>query len=375
MKRLWSRQVGCAIVAAAAAAALGLAGCSAGAADGSRGSGGSTAGAQEDDSGEQIDDAAIVQAPADLAGSTSLSIEAEFTAVQESDEARLLAPGVDLRITEVAQTDALSVEVVEDLGGEVQQTEDEAPVETVHAADGHVFWIARYSSDDPQWEPRGEVPDSTATLALSGNEVADVFTTSDGTMHRGTVVASLPADSGPDAGVLQVETDEKFQELSLLDGTRVASDVEHIYQVAGHQVEVTSAEEFEETFEGLTGEQRLAGSVVGGFVTPWLGRSDNGQGWAGNGQMYLSVELEWAEFESVSDDETGIYVELADGTTVRQHDPASYLSSPFRENPVFLIPADSETVTVVLEPQVTVGIEDEALTWDGPAAELSITAA
>src|SRR5699024_2505490 len=135
------------------------------------------------------------------------------------------------------------------------------------------------------------------------------------------------------------------------------------------------AEEFEETFEGLTGEQRLAGSVVGGFVTPWLGRSDNGQGWAGNGQMYLSVELEWAEFESVSDDETGIYVELADGTTVRQHDPASYLSSPFRENPVFLIPADSETVTVVLEPQVTVGIEDEALTWDGPAAELSITAA
>ncbi len=363
------------MVAVAAAAALGLAGCSAGAADGSRGSGGSAAGAQEDDSGEQVDDAAIVQAPADLAGSTSLPIEAEFTPVEENDEARLLAPGVDLRITEVAQTDALSVEVVEDLGGEVEQTEDEAPVEMVQAADGHVFWIARYTSDDPQWEPRGEIPDSTATLALSGNEVADVFTTSDGTMHRGTVVASLPADSGADTGVLQVETDEKFQALSLLDGTRVSSDVEHIYQVAGHQVEVTSAEEFEETFEGFTGQQqRIAGSVVGGFVTPWLGRSNNGQGWAGSGQVYLSVELEWAEFESVSDDETGIYVELADGTTVRQHDPSSYLSSPFRENPVFLIPADSEAVTVVLEPKVSVALQSEDLTWDGPSAELSITA-
>src|SRR5699024_52388 len=190
MQRPWSRQVGGLMAVIAAAAALGLAGCSAGAADGSRGSGGSAAGAQEDDSGEQVDDAAIVQAPADLAGSTSLPIEAGFTPVEENDEARLLAPGVDLRITEVAQTDALSVEVVEDLGAEVEQTEDEAPVEMVQAADGHVFWIARYTSDDPQWEPRGEVPDSTATLALSGNEVADVFTTSDGTMHRGTVVAS-----------------------------------------------------------------------------------------------------------------------------------------------------------------------------------------
>src|SRR5699024_7903547 len=299
MQRPWTRQVSGLLAVFGAAAELGRAGCSAGAADSSRGSGGSAGGTQEADGGEQIDDAAIVQAPADLAGSTSLAIEAEFTPVEENDEARLLAPGVDLRITEVAQTDTLSVEVVEDLGGEVEQTEDEAPVEMVQAADGHVFWIARYNSDDPQWEPRGEVPDSTATLALSGNEVADVFTTSDGTMHRGTVVASLPTDSGADAGVLQVATDEKFQALSLLDGTRVASDVEHIYQVAGHQVEVTSAEEFEETFEGFTGQQqRIAGSVVGGFVTPWLGRSNNGQGWAGSGQVYLSVELEWAEFES-----------------------------------------------------------------------------
>lgn len=369
MQRPWSRQVGSSVVAIAAAAALGLAGCSAGA-DGSRGNAGPQDDTEQAETGQQL-----AQAPAALAGSTTLSVEAEFTPVDPSDTAHLLAPGVDLRITDVAQTDTLSVEVVEELGGEVEQPDDEEPVEAVQAADGHVFWVARYSSDDPQWEPRGEVPDSTATLALAGNEVAEVFTTSEGTMHRGTLVASVPTGSGADAGILQVETDGKFQALSLLDGSRVASDVEHIYQAAGHQVEVTEAEVFEQTFEGLTGEQRLAGSVVGGFVTPWLGRSDNGQGWAGSGKIYLSVEVEWAEFEAVSSDETGIYVELADGTTVRQHDPAPYLSSPFRENPVFLIPADAETVRVVLEPKVTVGIEDEALTWDGPAAELSITAA
>ena len=363
------RPVTYAIAALATAAALGLAGCSGGT--------DTAPGAGAADSADKQDDAAAFRAQPDLAGTTALTIEAEFTPVEESDAARLLAPGVDLRITQVAQTDTLSAEVLQDLGGELDQADDEATVESVQAAEGQVFWVAEYSSDDPQWEPRGELPDSTASLALSGNEIADVFDTAEGTMHRGTVVASLPADADPQTGVLQVETDGEFQALSLVDGSRVASDVEHIYDSAGAEVQVDSAEEFEETFEGWTGDQqRLAGSVSGGFVTPWLSSRDGGDGWAGPCQVYLAVTVDWAEISATTDDETGIYVELADGTTVRQHDPPVYLSSPFEDDPVFLIPAETEQVTVVLEPQVTVGAGStaETHTWDSPAAELTISA-
>lgn len=359
------------IVALAAAAALGLAGCSGAGADAP------DSGADAAQGADAKDTQATVQAEPDLAGSTALTIDADFTAVTESDTARLLAPGLDLRITEVAQTDTLGADVIEDLGGQLDQEEDGAPVDSVQAADGQVFWVAKYTSDDPQWEPRGEIPDTTATLALAGNEVAQVFSTAEGTMHRGTVVASLPADADPQSGVLQVETDGEFQALSLIDGSRVSSDVEHIYQAAGHQVQVDDAETFEETFEGWTGDQqRLTGSVSGGFVTPWLSSRDGGDGWAGPGQIYLALSVDWAEVSATTDDETGIYVELTDGTTVRQHDPPVYLLSPFADDPVFLIPAETESVTVVLEPKVTVGAGStaETHTWDSTAAELTISA-
>ncbi len=316
------------------------------------------------------------QAPADVAGVTSMSVDAQFRKVDDPESARVLAPGVDLRITGVSRLDTLDADVYTDLTGAAPGTDAEGrPIEVVHPADGQVFYAAEYSSDDPRWAPRGEIPESVASVVVEGNNVAEVFDTAEGTMHRGTIVVSVPADLKPDSAVLEVETDEKFQSLSLLDGRRVSSDVDQVYEIVDHRAEVSSAEEFEETFPGWTGDtQRIAGSATDAFLTAWLGRDHGGDGWAGPGKVYLSVEMEWAEFESTSFDETTIHLELDNGKTVQPSNDPSSLRNVFANNVVFQIPADTEAVTVVVEPRVRVGAGNSAEThdWDPFTAELTI---
>lgn len=378
-RQVQNRRRAAVLVATCAAAGLAMTGCSV--AEGILS--GSDSG-QEASSGDSAEQAPAFQAESGIAGTTTLPIDASFTPVEESLQTSLLAPGVDLRITEVAQVQTLSADVYTDLTGQEPLIEAESPdgqdqsADAVAPADGETFLVASYASDDPQWEPRDNTPDSEASILLNGNEVADAFSTDEGTRHRGTIVVSAPADSSPQDVVLEVETDEVYQSLSLIDGTRVASDVEHIYGVAGSTVEIVSADEFEETFSGWTDEeQRIAGSVTSAFVTPWLDSSHGGQGWAGPGKIYLSVAVDWAEFEATSEDLSTIFVELPDGSTVRQHDPGVTLGSPFSDDPAFAIPAQTETLTVVIEPKVNVGAgaSEKEHSWDPVKATLEIHSA
>lgn len=362
-----TRKRSLALVATVAAAGMALSGCS-------------VAEGIFSDSGSQEDDAASTeqepqfQAEPSIAGTTTLPVDASFTPVEESMQNRLLAPAIDMHITEVAEAESLSPEVYEDLTDETPVAEDEEqPVEAVSPADGQIFLIATYTSNDPQWEPRGNEPDSEASILLSGNEVGEAFSTDDGTMQRGTIVVSAPADSSPDAAVLEVETDEAFQSLSLVDGSRVATDVEHIYGTAESTVEVVSAEEFDETYKDWVGDDsRMAGSVVDGYLTPWLDSSDGGEGWAGSGQLYLSVEVDWADVDVTSSDHTSIYLQLPDETTIKPDN--SPVSHNFDDNAVFRIPADTDNATVVIEPEVEVigGTKSNVDDWEPIEAELEI---
>lgn len=364
------------MVATVAAAGLVLSGCSV--AEGLFS--GSTE--ETEDATAAEEQAPAFQAEPGIAGTTTQPVEVSFTPVEESMQNRLLAPAVDLRITEVAQTQTLSAAVYEDLTGEEavieaeSMDEEDEPVETVAPAEGQVFLIANYASDDPKWEPRGNEPDSEASILIAGNEIAEAFSTDDGTMQRGTIVANVPAEASPDSAVLEVETDEAFQSLSLLDGSRVSSDVEHIYGVTGSTVEVVSAEEFEETFKTWVGDDaRMAGSVVGGFLTPWMDSSDDGQGWAGTDQVYLAVDVDWAEIDASTADRSSIYLQLPDETTVRPDN--SPVDSNFEDDAVFRIPVDTEDVTVVIEPEVEVigGTSSNVDDWQPVEAELAIHAA
>src|SRR5699024_8701292 len=143
----------------------------------------------------------------------------------------------------------------------------------------------------PQWEPRGDVPDTAATLMVDGTEVDELFTTDDGSRHSGTVVASLPSDADVDDAVIELETDGAYQSVSLA-GKRVATDVPQAYP-GPREVSVESADELDASFKHfIDGKTPIQGQVDSAFTTPYLDRND-GDGWSGSGKMYLSVSVDW----------------------------------------------------------------------------------
>lgn len=357
-----------------AAILLGVSACGGGSGDDSGpGSGGDSGPGGETAAGAVPEDA--FRAETEVAGSTAMRVEGKFRKPGGND--KLLAPGVELRITGVAQLDALDADVYTDLtDDEPGRGADGELVQKVYPAEGESFYAVTYRSDDPRWEPGdNELPESTASIVVSGNEMSEVFTTDEETKQQGTAVVSVPEDSRPDEALLEVRTDEKAQSLSLVNGRRVSTDVPQVYQVADHTVRVTDVEEFEENFTGWTGsDQRIAGKVADAFVVPWLDRKNQGTGWAGAGKTYVSVEMDWAEFSSTSEDKSSIRLELADGTLVQPDNDHSGLLSGFQYNAVFQVPADTRSATVIVTPKVKVGAGSTAKNhrWDSFTAKLSV---
>src|SRR5699024_3457123 len=136
----------------------------------------------------------------------------------------------------------------------------------------------------------------------------------EGARSTGTIVVSLPEDHGPDDAVIEIETHDAFQTVSLLDGKRLDSDVEHAYP-GPREVTVESAERLDASFDHwISGPASMQGEVVGGFATPYLdeGRGQ-GDGWAAAGQHYLAVEVDWHLSESNTYSENVVRAETTDG--------------------------------------------------------------
>lgn len=320
-------------------------------------------------------------APIDLAGMTNLSIEAEFEQVQSPSG--LLAPGVDLQVTEVATLGSVSPAVYEDITGkepvadEPIDPESDEKIESVTAADGHQFFVAKFSSTDPQWEPRGEIPRTEGFLVVGGSELDRVLNTDDSTRYQGTIIVSLPQDAQAKDAVLEIETQDKRQSISLVDGQRIDSQVPHVYESAQVTAEVTSADEIDEGFIGWAKQDdRVAGKVVGAYTAPWLGRANRGSGWASPDKMYLSVEAEWRRVSATTFDKTSMYIELPDGDIIHPENDIN-LGTTLKENAVFLVPVDATEVVAVIEPKVVVGAGNSApvLEWDNLESTIVLTKA
>src|SRR5690625_2892305 len=120
--------------------ATSLAACGSGGAGGSDGASGAEEASGAGDESASGEAAAAADAIADsgIAGMTSESVEAEFQAVEDPD-AVLLAPGVDLRITDVATTEVISPNVYEEITGDAPTAEEGVEeMETDRAAAGGV---------------------------------------------------------------------------------------------------------------------------------------------------------------------------------------------------------------------------------------------
>jgi len=329
------------------------------------------------DAATQAADPDLPAAPADLAGLTAVLGDPDLSPVAAGEGTGAHAPGLALQVTAVGYVPTIPVAAYEDLTGDrlPPADEDEAPTE-VRPADGHVFAVATFDATDPQWALPGDDPRTTAHLRVQGSEVTRLFRTDyDGSRHTGTLVVSLPEDHDPADAVIELETRDVLQTVSILDGTRVSTDVVHAYP-GPREVTVESAEKFEASFDHwINGPATVQAEVVGAFATPYLdaGRGQ-GDGWAAPGQHYVAVEVDWHITENTPSAETTVRAETADGQVFQPINDPSSLVDAYANPAVFQLPLDVESVTVVLEASYPNGVTRDAPTieFEPVGAELRI---
>ncbi|MEE6286771.1 hypothetical protein V2J52_03780 [Georgenia sp. MJ173] len=321
-------------------------------------------------------DPSLPAADAELRGVTTILRDAEMHPVAESSETGVHAPGLALAVTATGKVATLSAEVYEDLTGDrLQPDEDgEVPAE-VRPADGHVFLVAEFETSDPQWEPRGNEPRTEGLLRVDGDSGTEVIDTRDDSRTTGTVVLSLPADADPDHAIIELETAGAFQSVSLVDGTRVATDVPHAYPGPA-EVTIESAERLDDSFEHwISDHATVQGEVVGAFATPFLDEGyGRGGGWAAPDQQYLAVAVDWHVSESTTYDETVIRAQTADGDVFQPINDPKGLTDVFERDAVFQVPTDLDAVTIIIESAYRNGVGSGArlIEFEPIQAEISI---
>ncbi|WP_462417432.1 hypothetical protein [Kytococcus sp. Marseille-QA3725] len=295
---------------------------------------------------------------------TTKQLDAELEPVKESPETHLLAPGLDLRITETGQLTELSAQDAEAAGMSVP-----ADADKVVPADGEAFYVMNYSSTDPQIPgPKGdEVPESTATVTIEGSEAGtdSLFTTA-GDRQQGSVIVSAPEDIAPEDLLLEVTTGQEEsleQSLSIVDGTRTSDSAPQLYAVEDFTAEVTDAEAMSFDYVDLTKEtQTIRGEVEKAHLTPYHEQF----GFSRSGELYLVVTVDEPENH---DNRSTIQVEMPDGTTIEPEDENRSLVKAFDGPMTFSVPADAGEAIVRLTPRAKPATE----VTEGEPAEATVT--
>src|SRR5690625_4796240 len=299
------------------------------------------------DTAEPTDDELVMEAEPGVYG-TVTNLDAEWRSVPESELNYLLAPGLELRITQVAQPQSLDIATYEQITGLVGDG-----IETVVPAPGEKFLAATYTSTDPRLPMGGgSTPQTEAALLIEGSEVAQVFSGS-GDRQQDTIVVAIPETAEPEDVVLEAKTsssrrsdEDVIQMISLIDGSRVDTDIPQAYAIADWEaVEVSDAGTMDFHYERITGaSETIRGSVDTAYLTPL--HADHG--WPRTDEIFLVIEVDEPKN---NDNESTIHVELPDGTVVQPQAENSSLVRAFSDPMVFSVPADAGTVTVVLTPR------------------------
>lgn len=278
-----------------------------------------------------------------LANKLSAVPDVDWTPVEESPEHVLQAPGVSLRVTQAALLD----EVEPEIAAQVSEAHGET---RLRPADGEVFLLATVVIEDSQWE--SAEADSEGAVRVAGNHVpAIAFTGGSGERDQSTYLLSIPEGTAAEDAVVELTTGDVVQSLSLIDGSRVDSDVEHIYQ-AGTEVTV-DGEGWSHVFDSwASGTHEVNGQVTGAVITPYV------DGWARPGQVFLGVDIDARDDGGSDEDITTIQIELADGSTVTPDNDHSSLVNRFAERAWFQVPADSEELILHVNPKGRAGLDD-----------------
>lgn len=268
--------------------------------------------------------------------------------VEESPANVVEVLGTRFAVTQTARVDAVPGTLAEQIAPMLFDYADE-----VSAADGEALYVAVVRASDARHEFEGEAPETTTTFRVNGDPVeVDVPPLTAG--DQATVVVSAPEDAKPEDVALEVVQAEAAQELSLVDGSRTASDVEHIYE-RPDSVTVEKGHGWDVSFTGYTKKtEHLTGQIDGAEILPALPK----QGWAKSGNVFLGLDVSTNKLNSTDEDESMIVLELPDGTTQRWLEDPSDLQYRFKDRVWFEIPADAAKATAKVDVIVKAGIKD-----------------
>lgn len=279
--------------------------------------------------------------------------ELEFTELEQDDTTVVSAFGKQLSVTQTVQTTTLPAEVAEQITGTSGDFEEGA---LVSAADGETFVVSVLQVDDPRWEPAEESvrgsSEADTTLRVQGNPLTDPYLdVSAG--DQVTVEVAMPEEPQAEDVTVELVQDDGTQEISLVDGTRVASDVEHIYD-RPTTVEIGDGASWSEDGESRRGTVTMSGQLTDGMISPMV----PDYGWANPGQVLLGLNLTTQELGDAHRDHSTIRLELEDGTTVQPESETRGVDGPFSNTAWFQLPADATEATALISVDMVLGTTD-----------------
>lgn len=207
----------------------------------------------------------------------------------EPDPSRVLEiPGLRYRVSGARITPSLPWSEAEELGflpADARDQEADGDQE-VPAPPGEVYLLAELVVDAPAiFSPHLPEVDVHGDRLVIGGEPGEPWPRPMTSGSRVCIALTVPEDPDPEAAMIEVRCEDVAQRLSLVDGSRIASDLEHWY---GQWYQASPAQVWwERRDEARGGALLMAGAVDSISVHPALGDST----WPSPGNILLGVEL------------------------------------------------------------------------------------
>ena len=249
------------------------------------------------------------------------------------------------------------------LPGEPQDEEtDDGGTElasVVLPGEGRQFLLASWESTDPEWSFVDRVLSTALEIMVGGVRTLSLGPARPEDAERaGTVLAIVDKDPEPAAATLRAETEDRAQEISLVDGSITETLAPALYE-RELAVEVTDAGSFETMVKGETTalDMSVRGTFEEAFLTPFVEEAvplGGRLGWAEEDELHLVVPLAWdMDFSADVKDLSEVVLTLSDGTEVQpvQDRRTIFYDKHSGLTATFTIPAAETSATITVSPR------------------------
>ena len=345
------------------------------------------AGGAPDEEAADLEGAAEAEDESSPAPGTSATVEIDVLEVEDemtagglmtrmTDSETMIHPLAQATVIASALLDSLTPEQYTALTGEdvpeVDDPDPEAEEEQLATVilPGQLkkFLLTAWESTDPEWAPKANSSKRTSlNITYGGNQAIRIDSPDSGDAERsGTVLAIVDATPDPGAVALRAETKDGVHELSLVDGSLLATPAPRMYD-GGLEVEVSDATVLDTKVPDGFGQDfmTLRGTIEEAYLSPYVETDlEHGGrlGWADEDEIHLVVPLVWDQDHSSNvKDLTEAVLVLPDGTELRPAQDQTRMFGSSHRDPAatFTIPADLETATVKIMPRFGQVLNDD----------------